>query len=316
MAFFLQLSTEINVLAMLCAKITRSIRFGLLLSATVALAPSQLFAQYSKTDCASCKVWNAPQEPFKIYGNTYYVGTHGLSSILITSPSGHILIDGGLPESAEQIRDHIRALGFRIEDVKLILNSHVHFDHAGGIAQLQRWSHARVAASPASAPVLSNGGVGKDDPQYGILPSIARIKHVKRFQDGEVLHVGDLGITAHLTPGHTPGGTSWTWKSCDGSQCWNMVYADSLTAASAPNYKFTAHPELLKSFEQSYAFLESTPCDILITTHPEISGLWDRLERRNQGGKPDPMVDSSACRTLAGNARQQLQKRIQSESQH
>ena len=95
-----------------------------------------------------------------------------------------------------------------------------------------------------------------------------------------------------------------------------MVYADSLTAVSAPNYKFTHHPELLKGFEKSYAFLESTLCDILITTHPEISALWERRDRRKQGGKPDPMVDSSACRTLAGNARQQLQNRIQSEGQH
>jgi metallo-beta-lactamase class B len=292
------------------------LRVFFLVSLISSLGPVRLFGQYSKTDCASCKVWNAPQEPFKIYGNTYYVGTHGLSSILITSPSGHILIDGALPESAEQIRDHIRALGFRIEDVKLIVNSHVHFDHAGGIAQLQRWSHARVAASPASAPVLSKGGVGKDDPQYGILPSIARIKHVEHFPDGDVLNVGNLEITAHLTPGHTPGGTSWTWKSCEGSQCFNMVYADSLTAVSAPDYKFTTHPDLLTSFEKSFAFLEGTPCDILITTHPDISGLWDRLERRKQGVKPDPMIDSSACRILAGNARQQLQKRIQSESQH
>ena len=291
------------------------LRVLLLFSLFSAFGSAPLFGQYSKTDCASCKVWNTPQEPFKIYGSTYYVGTHGLSSILITSTSGHILIDGALPESAEQIRDHIRALGFRIEDVKLIVNSHVHFDHAGGIAQLQRWSHARVAASPASAPVLSKGGVGKDDPQYGILPSIARIKHVERFQDGNVLRVGNLEIDAHLTPGHTPGGTSWTWKSCEGERCLNMVYADSLTPVSAPDLKFTAHPELLKGFEQSFAFLESTPCDILITTHPEISGLWDRLERRDQGVTPDPMIDSGACRALAGKGREQLQKRIQSESQ-
>src|SRR5512141_2880798 len=221
---------------------------GLLTLAVVMLGAASLRAQYSRTDCASCKVWNAPQEPFKIYGNTYYVGTHGLSSILITSPKGHILIDGALPESAEPIRAHILALGFRIEDVKLILNSHVHFDHAGGIAQLQQWSHARVAASEPSAPVLSKGGVAKDDPQFGILPDIARVKHVQRFQDGEALRVGDLALTAHLTPGHTPGGTSWTWKSCEKDVCLNMVFADSLTAASAPDFKFTAHQNLLKGF--------------------------------------------------------------------
>ena len=270
--------------------------------------------QYGTTDCPSCRVWNQPQEPFKIYGNSYYVGTHGLSAILITSPGGHVLIDGALPESAEQIRDHIASLGFRIKDVKLILNSHVHFDHAGGIAELQQWSHARVPASEWSAEVLRKGGVAKDDPQYGLLPEIAKVKHVERFRDGDIVRVADIAITAHLTPGHTPGGTSWTWKSCEGDHCLNMVYADSLTAASAPNFKFTAHPEALEGFEKSFAFVENVPCDILITTHPDVSGLWSRLERRNQGVRPDPMVDGSACAKLADNAREQLRKRVQSEN--
>jgi len=123
--------------------------------------------QYSRADCPSCKTWNQPQEPFKIYGNTYYVGTHGLSSILITSSAGLLVIDGALPESAEQIRDHIRALGFRMEDVRLIVNSHVHFDHAGGIAALQHWSQARVAASDWSASVLGKGGAPRTIPSTG-----------------------------------------------------------------------------------------------------------------------------------------------------
>src|ERR1051326_432552 len=108
------------------------------------------FAQTETPQCSSCAAWNAPQTPFRIYGNTYYVGPHGLSSILITSDSGHILIDGGLAESAQQIAAHIRELGFRVEDVKLIVNSHVHFDHGGGISELQRLSGAKVAASPWS----------------------------------------------------------------------------------------------------------------------------------------------------------------------
>ena len=281
---------------------------------TVCLGAPSLLAQYSKTDCASCATWNAPQEPFKIYGNTYYVGMHGLSSILITSKSGHVLIDGDLPESAKQIRAHIRELGFRVEDVKLILNSHVHFDHAGGIAALQRWSHARVAASEWSAAVMSKGSVGRDDPQYGILPPIKKVKHVERLQDGETLHAGDIAITAHLTPGHTPGGTSWTWKSCDNGRCLDMVFADSLTPASAPDFKFTAHPQALQSFEKSFSFLEGVPCDVLVTTHPEVSDLWTRLERRGQGVRPDPMIDSGACKNLASRAREQLKKRVATET--
>lgn len=292
-------------------RILRCLLLRLLLSAAV----SPVLGQYSPTSCDICKIWNAPQEPFKIYGNSYYVGTHGLSSILITSSGGHVLIDGDLPESAQQIREHIEKLGFRIEDVKAILNSHVHFDHAGGIAQLQRWSGASVAASEWSAGVLREGSVGRDDPQYGILPSTAKVTHVNLLRDGMLLKVGGVLLTAHLTPGHTPGGTSWTWRSCEGFRCVNMVFADSLTAASAPGFKFTAHPDLLKGFAKSFTWLDNTPCDVLITTHPDISGLWERLELRNQGATPDPMVDSGACRRLADKAREQLRTRIQSESQ-
>ena len=278
------------------------------------LTSPPLRGQYSKNDCPPCKVWNQPQEPFKIYGNTYYVGTHGLSSILITSPAGHVLIDGALPESAEQIKNHIAALGFRIEDVKFILNSHVHFDHAGGIAELQRWSHARVAASQWSAQVLRKGRVARDDPQYGLLPDIAKVKHVDPLVDEEVVHAGNLAITAHLTPGHTPGGTSWTWRSCEGDQCLTVVYADSVTAVSAPEFKFMVHPAALQEFEKSFAFLDSTPCDILITTHPDVSGLWSSLERRHQGAKPDPLIDGEGCKNLAQKGREQLRSRVQSES--
>src|SRR5262245_41278824 len=98
-------------------------------------------------ECPSCAEWNVPQKSFRIFGNTYYVGTHGLSSILITSPRGHVLIDGGLPESAPLILANIRSLGFRAEDVKLILNSHAHYDHAGGLEALREATGASVAAS-------------------------------------------------------------------------------------------------------------------------------------------------------------------------
>lgn len=266
--------------------------------------------------CPNCATWNTPQAPFRIYGSTYYVGPHGLSSILITSDRGHILIDGGLAESAEQIAANIRSLGFRIEDVKLIVNSHVHFDHAGGIAELQHLSGARVAASKWSAAVLSKTGLGRNDPQFGVIRPVALVKKVETLSDRESFEVGPLTITAHLTPGHTPGGTSWTWKSCEGSNCFKLVYADSLSAVSADGFKFTRnnfYPNAIDDFKKSFAFLRSTPCDILITTHPEASSLWDRLEARHQGRKPDPMVDRTACRKLADSAEEGLNRRLPSE---
>ncbi len=266
--------------------------------------------------CPNCSTLNKAQPPFRIFGSTYYVGTHGLSSILITSPAGHVLIDGDLPESAVLIAGNIRLLGFRIEDVKLIVNSHVHSDHAGGIADLQRRSGARVAASEWSAEVLRRGGVGKGDPQYGTLSPLAAVKNVSTFRDGESLKVGKITITPHLTPGHTPGGTSWTWKTCEGSLCYDMVYADSLSPISAPGFRFTnsrEYPHAIEDFGKSFAFFEATPCDVLITAHPEVSRFWDRLALREKGVKPDPFIDSGACHKLAESAREKLRQRLADE---
>ena len=266
--------------------------------------------------CDDCAAWNADQKPFRVFGNTYYVGVRGLSSILITSDQGHVLIDGDLPESAPKIAASVRELGFRIEDVKLILNSHVHFDHAGGIAELQRLSGATVAASPASARVLKRGRSGRDDPQFGSLRGIAPVANVRIVNGAETLRVGPLELTAHPTPGHTPGGTTWTWKSCENERCLNVVYADSLTPVSAQGFLFTrntTYPNALIDFEISFRTLDGLACDILLTPHPEASDLWTRLVRRDEGGETDALVDASACRHLADRARRQLKARVASE---
>ena len=269
------------------------------------------------TKCPECAVWNAPQAPLRIYGNTYYVGPHGLSSIMVTSDAGHVLMDGALPESAPQIAANIRSLGFRLEDVKLIVNTHVHFDHAGGIAELQRLSGARVVASPWSAEVLSKTGSGRGDPQYGSIQRITLVPHVDILRDGETFHVGNISVTAHLTPGHTPGGTSWTWRSCENGRCLDMVYADSVTPVSGDGFKFSAsteYPDAVKDFERTFAFLDKVPCDIVLTTHPDASGFWRRVEERRKGASPDPMIDPTACRQLADRAREQLRERLADEA--
>lgn len=280
----------------------------------LALFATGLFAQDRPSSCAKCPAWNMPQQPFKIYGNTYYVGTHNLSSVLITSQAGHVLIDGDLPESVPQIVAHIRSLGFRVEDIKLIVNSHVHFDHAGGIAELRKLSGARVAASKWSAQVMEKGAVPRDDPQFGVIIPIARVAHVETIKDGETLSAGAVTITAHLTPGHTPGGTSWTWRSCESGRCLDLVYADSLTPVSADGFLFTRskqYAHAVEDFHRSYSFLDTTPCDILITPHPEFSNLWQRLEKRNSN--PDALIDRTACHALAESSQEALKKRIATE---
>jgi metallo-beta-lactamase class B len=286
----------------------------LFLLVLAALASGQSGAPHSS--CDDCPVWNKAQQPFRIYGNTYYVGPHGLSSILLTSGAGHVLIDGALPESVPQVVANIRSLGFRIEDVKLIVNSHVHFDHGGGIAELQRLSGARVAASPWSVEVLTKTGVGKGDPQFGSVRPVALIPQAATLRDGQTLRVGDIKLTAHFTPGHTPGGTSWTWKSCEEGRCLNLVYSDSMTPVSSDGFRFSdsrEYPTAVRDFEKSFAFLRAAPCDILLTSHPDASGLWQRLEGRQRGVRPDPLVSPNACKELAGRASEQLRRRLESE---
>ena len=153
-----------------------------------------------------------------MFGNTYYVGTAGLGAVLVTSAAGHVLLDGALPQSAPRIDASIRKLGFRTEDVRLILNSHAHYDHAGGIAALARQSGATVAASASGARAIETGEPTKDDPQYAFgreANGFPPVEGVRVVADGETLRVGDVAITAHYTPGHTPGATTWTWRSCE-----------------------------------------------------------------------------------------------------
>jgi metallo-beta-lactamase class B len=267
--------------------------------------------------CGDCDEWNKPREPFKLFGNTYYVGTDGLSAILLVGDAGHILLDGGLEQSAAVIDANIRKLGFKTEDVKLIVNSHGHYDHAGGIAALQRASGATVAASPSGADALQRGENTTDDPQFGFGKAdngFPPVKNVKVIKDSEVLRVGNLAITAVFTPGHTPGSTTWTWRSCEGANCLNMVYADSISAISAPGFKFTAKPEVVNLFRRSITRLAELPCDIVVSTHPQATRLDAKLKLRaeRKGAGPDPFIDQG-CKALAAAAMKGLEARIAEE---
>lgn len=293
----------------------RALVMALLLASSAAQAQTPAPATPPTPDCEICATWNADQTPFRIFGNTYYVGVKGLSSVLITSPQGHVLIDGGLPESAPKIIANIATLGFRIEDVKLILNSHGHIDHAGGLAELQRRSNALVAASPSAALDLASGEVGPDDPQYHALPKYPPVKDMRLARDGGQFNVGPIKLTAHATPGHTPGGLSWTWQSCDGPRCLNMVYADSLNAVSRPGFKFSAsseYPNAVADLRHSFETLEKLPCDVLISAHPETSQLWERLEASATAGS-EAFVDPQACRAYVAAARTLLEARLEQE---
>jgi len=265
--------------------------------------------------CDQCTEWNVPQRPFRLHGNTYYVGTHGLGAILITSPQGHVLIDGGLPQTAPLIRANIESLGFRMRDVKLILNSHAHYDHAGGIAELQRASGARVMASAWSASVMKSGKSQPGDPQLGIAFGYPAVSNVGTFTFEDTLRVGPIAIVPHATPGHTPGGTTWSWRACDAARCLDFVYADSQTPVSADDFLFTkntTYPNAIADFERGYATLERLSCDVLVTPHPGVSSLWDRVSP-SDGTIGATLVDRGACTRYAANARRALEARVAKE---
>lgn len=297
---------------------------GLLVAVAAAPCAAATVVPDPPIECEPCAGWNAPHEPFRVFGNTYSVGPAGLSSILVASDDGLVLIDGGLPQSAPGIAENLATLGFRLEDVRLILLSHAHFDHAGGIAALARASGARVAAGAEAVRPLETGSLLPDDPQYGLGPEetgFPAVEDVRPVADGEVLRVGALEITAHRTPGHTPGGTSWTWRSCEGARCLDVVYVDSLTAVSAPGFRFSGTqdaPGAEAVFRATLARVAALPCDVLLAPHPAVFDRDSKLERLRRaaehepaaGARENPFVDPEACRRYAAQATEALDRRI------
>ncbi|WNL48146.1 subclass B3 metallo-beta-lactamase [Dyella sp. BiH032] len=260
--------------------------------------------------------WAKPEKPFRLYGDTWYVGTHGLSAVLITSPQGHVLIDGTLPENAPQIEANIKALGFRLGDVKAILNSHAHFDHAGAIAALAKASGAKVYASQSSAEEMMAGGDYAEDPQNGEAPHYPKVAKVEVVQDGGKVKVGDIEVTAHYTPWHTPGATSWTWRSCEKERCIDVVYADSITAFTNGVYRYgdPAHPERVAAFRKTFGIVAALPCDLLLTTHPDVSGFFDKVSAHRAGATPDPLFDPDACKTFAKTSAANFEDKLKKEA--
>ena len=261
---------------------------------------------------ATCKDWDdwdKPAPPVRIHANTYLVGTCGISSILITGEDGHVLIDSGTEAGAELVAANIRALGFRLRDVKYLLISHEHVDHVGGIARLQQLTGATLVASAAAEKVLGSGAPSADDPQAGMHKPFRAATVGRVVGNGSDVRLGNIRMFAMLTPGHTPGATSWRWESCDGGVCRTMVYADSLSAVSRDDYKFSDHPDYLAAYRASIGRIADSRCEILMTPHPSASQMRDRMT-----GKA-PLFDPEGCKTYAASLAGKLDERLAKEAE-
>jgi len=283
-------------------------------------APVRVLQPDPPMTCSSCAEWNGRRQPFKLFGNTYFVGTSGLSALLIVTDQGLILVDGALTQSAPIIDANIRALGFRPSDIKYILTSHAHYDHAGGLHALQRYTRATVLASASSAGAFALGYPVPEDPQFegAGKDGFPKVENVTIVKHNEATTLDGTTVTPHYMPGHTPGATSWTWQACEGTRCLNMVYGDSLTPISNSTFRFTGsatQPNIVESFRTSIRRMAALPCDILVTTHPQSSNfdakLTERADKQIAPGAPgDPFVAPGECKALADRSMAQLDERV------
>jgi len=273
-----------------------------------AVAPIETAGPAFAAACKDWDEWDKPAPPVRIHGNTYLVGTCGISAILITGSAGDILIDGGPEAAAPLIARNIQRLGFNLHDVKILLHSHEHFDHVGGIARLQQLTGAQLYASAAAAKVLESGIAGAGDPQQGIGKPFPPARVDRIVGDGEQVRLGNVVLTAVATPGHTPGALTWHWGSCDGGVCRQIVYADSLTPVSGKDYRFSDHPQYVAAYRASIAKIAALPCDILLTPHPSASDMVKRLAPGR------PLDDATACKHYAASLTTQLDDRLAKEA--
>jgi metallo-beta-lactamase class B len=274
------------------------------------LAPSQVRVQGAALAraCEGRDGWSDAAPPARIFGNTYYVGTCGISVLLVTSPAGHVLIDGATEEAVPSILANIVRLGFDPRDIRYIVGSHEHLDHMGGFAALRAATGAEVRVRTPARAVVETGQTDPADPQAGVIPNMRPVTTGADLQDNEIFSFGTIAMSSIPTPGHTSGGTSWTWRSCEGQNCATFAYIDSLTAVSRDGYRFSDHPERVAPFRETFARVNRLPCDILITPHPGFSNLFQRLSGA------EPLIDRDACRRLVHLMRGRLDARLAQEA--
>lgn len=248
--------------------------------------------------------WRQPVPPVRIAEHTWHIGTASITTLLLKTDDGAILIDGGVPQAADMLLSHMKMLGVEPHDLKLILHSHAHADHTGPFAAIKRATGATLVSNAESAAMLARGG--SDDIHFGDGITFPPVQVDRLLHDGEIVELGSLRLTVHFTPGHTPGSMSWTWDDVRDGNALHIAYVDSI---SAPGYRLIdnpRYPRIVGDYRASFATIRALPCDVLLSPHPDFSG-WNYADTLNP--RPTPMT----CRAYADTAETALDATLEEQ---
>lgn len=256
---------------------------------------------------------NQPVEPFRIIGNIYYVGASDVTSYLIATPQGHILIDSGFAETVPQIKANVVRLGFKLEDVKILLINHAHYDHCGGLAELKKLTGARLFASPPDALVLEDGGASDfrfgGDKAFSFTP----VKVDEILKDGQEINLGGTTLKTYFTFGHTKGATSWTTDVAENGRKYKVIFASSVTTLDYSFVNNPKYPQIAEDFAKTYQTLKSIKADVFLSAHGGFFNLLEKAEKLRAGAKMNPFIDPQGYETFVARVTKQFEDKLNAE---
>jgi metallo-beta-lactamase class B len=257
--------------------------------------------------------WTTPFPPYRVIGNVYYVGSRDLASFLITTPQGDILINSNLSTSPQQIEKSVEQLGFKFSDIKILLISHAHYDHAAGSARIKEMTHAKYMVMDGDVPVVEDGG--KSDFQYGKSADSqyppAKVDRV--LHDGDEVRLGGVVLVAHKTAGHTKGCTTWTLKVKDNGKMYDVVIVGSPNVN--PGYKLVnnqAYPQIAQDYEQTFRVLKALPCDVFLGAHGGYYDMLAKYPRLKDGGE-NPFIDPAGYKAYVADREQAFEDELKKQ---
>jgi metallo-beta-lactamase class B len=259
------------------------------------------------------RAMNQPVEPFKIIGNIYYVGASDVTSYLIVTPQGHILIDAGFEETVPQIKANVKKLGFKLEDIKILLVNHAHYDHCGGLAEIKKLTGAKLYASPPDAPVLEDGG--KSDFRFGgDEPLFTPVKVDAHLKDGQEIKLGGMILKTHFTFGHTKGATSWTTDVSENGKKYKTVFTSSVTTLDYPLINNSKYPRIAEDFTKTFETLGKIKADVFLSSHGQFFDLKEKSEKLLSGAKPNPFIDPKGYQRFVERMQKAFQNKLAQET--